>query len=130
MGAGAGHCQLDDGAGFPAAADHHGPAGSGCALRQTLRGAGRQCCPSAIGPREALLDLYCGVGLFTLPLAMRAAKVIGIESNPSATADAGRNLAAVNRHRPNRAQIITAAVADGLKRAEVAKTTWDAIVLV
>ena len=78
---------------------------------------------------EALLDLYCGVGLFTLPLAMRAAKVIGIESNPSATADAGRNLAAVNRQRPNSAQIITAAVADGLKRAEVAKAKWDAIVL-
>ena len=30
---------------------------------------------------ETALDLYCGVGLFTLPLARRFQKVIGVESN-------------------------------------------------
>ena len=41
---------------------------------------------------ETALDLYCGVGLFTLPLARRFAKVLGIEANPIATRFARRNL--------------------------------------
>lgn len=41
---------------------------------------------------ETALDLYCGVGLFTLPLARRFKKVVGVEENPDATAFAGRNL--------------------------------------
>ena len=39
------------------------------------------------------LDLYCGVGLFTLPLARRFTRVIGVEANPQAVVDARRNLA-------------------------------------
>jgi 23S rRNA (uracil1939-C5)-methyltransferase len=39
------------------------------------------------------LDLYCGVGLFTLPLARRFARVIGIEANCEAIDYARRNLA-------------------------------------
>ena len=38
------------------------------------------------------LDLYCGVGLFTLPLARRFARVVGIEGHPAAVAYARRNL--------------------------------------
>lgn len=38
------------------------------------------------------LDLYCGVGLFTLPLARLYERVIGIESNPTAAYYAKRNL--------------------------------------
>lgn len=41
---------------------------------------------------ETALDLYCGVGLFTLPLARRFGKVFGVESNPVATRFARRNL--------------------------------------
>ncbi|MEO5858226.1 MAG: class I SAM-dependent RNA methyltransferase [Pyrinomonadaceae bacterium] len=37
------------------------------------------------------LDLYCGVGLFSLPLARKFANVIGIEENPAATKYAKRN---------------------------------------
>ncbi|HVF50677.1 MAG TPA: class I SAM-dependent RNA methyltransferase [Pyrinomonadaceae bacterium] len=38
------------------------------------------------------LDLYCGVGLFTLPLARRFSSVVGVEGNPSASRYARRNL--------------------------------------
>ncbi|HYP02438.1 MAG TPA: class I SAM-dependent RNA methyltransferase [Pyrinomonadaceae bacterium] len=52
-------------------------------LAEALRGAGG----------ETALDLYCGVGLFTLPLARRFARVTGVEGNASATAFARLNLA-------------------------------------
>ena len=39
------------------------------------------------------LDLYCGVGLFTLPLARRFDHVIGVEENPEAIEFAHRNTA-------------------------------------
>lgn len=42
---------------------------------------------------DAAIDLYCGVGLFTLPLARRFRSVTGVEGNPSAVAYARRNLA-------------------------------------
>lgn len=42
---------------------------------------------AAITPADIVLDLYCGVGLFALALADRAAEVIGIESSPSACDD-------------------------------------------
>ena len=45
----------------------------------------------APGGDETLLDLYCGVGLFGLALADRAARVIGVEASPSACADFRRN---------------------------------------
>ncbi|MDQ3133266.1 MAG: class I SAM-dependent RNA methyltransferase [Acidobacteriota bacterium] len=43
---------------------------------------------------ESALDLYCGVGLFTLPLARRFARVTGVEGHSSACRYARRNLAA------------------------------------
>jgi 23S rRNA (uracil1939-C5)-methyltransferase len=41
---------------------------------------------------ESAVDLYCGVGLFTLPLARRFKQVIGVEGNPIAIRFARRNL--------------------------------------
>lgn len=38
------------------------------------------------------LDLYCGAGLFTLPLARRFEKVFGVEANEKAIASAKKNL--------------------------------------
>jgi 23S rRNA (uracil1939-C5)-methyltransferase len=44
------------------------------------------------GPDAIVLDAYCGVGLFTLPLAQRAGLVIGVELDPGATEDLILNL--------------------------------------
>jgi len=38
------------------------------------------------------IDLYCGVGLFTLPLARRFARVTGVEGHPRAVEFARRNM--------------------------------------
>jgi 23S rRNA (uracil1939-C5)-methyltransferase len=43
-------------------------------------------------PNGAILDAYCGVGLFTLPLAKEAGSVIAVELDPGATEDLILNL--------------------------------------
>jgi len=43
---------------------------------------------------ERVVDLYCGVGTFAVPLAARAARVVGVEGNPRAARDAEFNLQA------------------------------------
>ncbi len=43
---------------------------------------------------ELAIDLYCGVGLFTLPLARRFTHVVGVESASIAASYARKNLAA------------------------------------
>ena len=47
----------------------------------------------APGPREAVLDLYCGLGNFTLPLARRAGSVLGVEGDAGLIARARSNAA-------------------------------------
>lgn len=63
---------------------------------------------------ETALDLYCGVGLFTLPLARRFEKVTGVEANPVATRFARRNL---DQAGLTNARVITANVAAGIMKA-------------
>ncbi|PYS83130.1 MAG: tRNA/tmRNA/rRNA uracil-C5-methylase [Acidobacteria bacterium] len=60
---------------------------------------------------ETALDLYSGVGLFTLPLARRFARVVAVEGNPASAEYARRNLA--DAALPN-ARVETSAVADWL----------------
>jgi 23S rRNA (uracil1939-C5)-methyltransferase len=49
---------------------------------------------SLAAPQSRLaLDLYCGVGLFTVPLARHFQRVIGVEGQPRAAEFAARNLA-------------------------------------
>jgi 23S rRNA (uracil1939-C5)-methyltransferase len=78
-----------------------------------------------------VLDLYCGVGLFTLPLSLRVAHVTGVEFNPFATADAAGNLAALRVDHPHMADtaILTASVEEALARPEIVDRRWDAVVL-
>ncbi len=42
-------------------------------------------------PDETVLDLFCGLGNFSLPLATRAGRVIGIEAEPALVAAARQN---------------------------------------
>ena len=81
------------------------------------------------GPDEAtarVLDLYCGSGLFSLPLAAAGARVTGIDENRQAIRDAETNVR-LNRIPASRVQFISASVEDGLAR--VAREAWDAVIL-
>ena len=65
---------------------------------------------------ETVLDLYCGVGLFTLPLARQFGKVIGVEANTTAVRYARRNLQLAGL---TNAQVITATVTEWFRSAAV-----------
>lgn len=47
---------------------------------------------AALTGAERVLDLYCGVGTFTVPLGRLAREILGIETSPAAAADASHNL--------------------------------------
>ena len=62
---------------------------------------------------DTALDLYSGVGLFTLPLARRFRRVVAVEGNPASARYARRNLSDATL--PN-ARVETSAVGDWLSR--------------
>jgi len=82
--------------------------------------------PSLLGPLidhalgdasgESAIDLYSGVGLFTLPLSRQFRRVIAVESNPIATRFARRNLREAGLET---AQVIGANVADWISGVSV-----------
>ncbi len=73
-----------------------------------------------------VLDLYCGSGLFSLPLAAAGVRVAGIDENRQAIRDADANVR-LNRIPAGRARFIAARVEEGLAR--VAREAWDAVIL-
>lgn len=62
--------------------------------------------------RALAIDLYCGAGLFTLPLARRFTRVIGIEVNERASSFASKNLQHANL---KNAEVVTSGVGQWLK---------------
>jgi 23S rRNA (uracil1939-C5)-methyltransferase len=75
---------------------------------------------------ETVLDLYCGIGNFALPLALQAGKVIGIESGYGAIEDAKANAA---RNNITNAEFIADDMQKGLKTLIQRKLRSEVIVL-
>ena len=73
---------------------------------------------------ETVLDLFCGMGNFSLPIARRAAQVTGVEEYPPAVASAQRNAAANGLHNP---LFCAADAATALARRD--RGAWDLVVL-
>lgn len=79
----------------------------------------------AISADMRVLDLYCGVGLFTVPIARQAQHVVGVEVSASAVADARTNTAVFGQ----RVQIVQADVTAALNQRAIREQGWNAIVL-
>jgi 23S rRNA (uracil1939-C5)-methyltransferase len=77
-----------------------------------------------MAPGALALDLYAGVGLFTLPLARRFRQVIGVESHPAAARDLRANAAS---HGLENVRAVGQPTADFLRR--FAQTRPDLVVL-
>ena len=75
---------------------------------------------------DLAIDLYCGVGLFTLPLARRFKEVIGVEANQNATRFARRNLA---RAQLENGRVITARVSDWSRSNAARSSAVDFVLL-
>src|SRR5262249_47227701 len=86
----------------------------------------QRCVIEGVGDAQRVLDLYCGSGLFSLPLAAAGARVTGIEENRQAIQDAKMNLR-LNRIPESRVRLMSARVEDGLER--VRREGWDTVIL-
>jgi 23S rRNA (uracil1939-C5)-methyltransferase len=86
----------------------------------------QKCVLDGVGGAARVLDLYCGSGLFGLPLAAAGARVIGIEENRQAVRDAETNVR-LNRIPQDRIRFIADRVEEGV--AKVARESWDAVIL-
>jgi len=75
---------------------------------------------------ETVLDLYCGIGNFALPLAKQAKEVVGIESGFSAIEDAKRN---AELNGIANARFFADDMDDGLKQLLAKKMRADVVVL-
>src|SRR5437867_2686464 len=89
----------------------------------------QRCATQGVGGPDGrvarVLDLYCGSGLFSLPLAAAGARVAGIDENRQAIRDAETNVR-LNRIPDGRVRFISARVEEGLTRA--AREAWDAVI--
>jgi len=81
---------------------------------------------SALTGTETVLDLYCGIGNFSLPLARKARTLIGIESGYSSIEDA---IANAKLNKITNAEFIADDMQKGLKELIQRKMRADVIVL-
>lgn len=79
-----------------------------------------------VPPTGRVLDLYCGSGLFTLPLARRGARVTAVEENRTAIEDLETN---VRLNKLDAARIRAIAGRTELVIDRMAGATWDAVIL-
>jgi 23S rRNA (uracil1939-C5)-methyltransferase len=80
----------------------------------------------AVGPTERILDLYCGSGLFSLPLAADGRHVIAVEENRQAIHDAEANRR-INRIPSGRLRFVAGRVEQAI--ASVGRERCDAVIL-
>jgi len=80
----------------------------------------------SVAGADRVLDLYCGSGLFSLPLAASGVQVTGVEENRQAIGDADTN-ARLNRIPASRHRFIAARVEDRVRA--MARDRWDAVIL-
>jgi 23S rRNA (uracil1939-C5)-methyltransferase len=78
-----------------------------------------------VHPGDRVLDLYCGVGLFTVQIAQAGAHVTGVEGNPTSANDARHNLNTAKAC----SEIITAPVATALTQQHIRREAWDGVLL-
>ena len=81
-----------------------------------------------LDPRAAdsVLDLFCGLGNFTLPIARRVAKVTGVEGEPALVARAGEN---ARRNRIGNARFFAADLAADQRGTPWARERHDKLLL-
>jgi 23S rRNA (uracil1939-C5)-methyltransferase len=75
---------------------------------------------------ERLLDLFCGMGNFSLPLARRAASVLGMEGSATAV---GRAVANARRNGIDNARFVTADLAGAGTEGAWTRERFDAALL-
>ncbi len=80
----------------------------------------------AVAGASRVLDLYCGSGLFSLPIAAAGARTLGVEENRQSTEDAALN-ARLNRIPTSRVRFIASRVEDAVRAAT--REPWDAVIL-
>jgi 23S rRNA (uracil1939-C5)-methyltransferase len=71
------------------------------ALVDVVRAAAFDPPPADLGPHDAVVDAYCGVGLFGAFLADGGRPLVAVERNRSSVADARHNLGLVGRDGPD-----------------------------
>lgn len=79
-----------------------------------------------VGAGDSVLDLFCGLGNFTLPLARRAAHVVGVEGDHGLVARARRN---AERNDIGNAEFHVADLIESHRDAAWARRRYDRVLL-